>query len=581
MLKRDKIVGYLRVNLVDVVLFFITVSLLAYMLYLKPGMDNIIDLMNYHAYNGWALTSGEWWNHFHPAFVHSYYINYQDVFHWLLIDNLNIEWVVLILSIIHLSSSVPVYFLAREIEPSIIKIRSAWIAVLSVNTIFFLPHVGDFNGDIISALPMLYAIWLLVKMTNTNNWKLGVIAGILTGLSLSMKLTNVIYAPFFLLFICYWVYKRYWKLVSSITVTTIISFSTFILPQTLIILSSTDWKNPLFPLYNNIFKSRLAPEEPLDLSLFKIPLEYIVDLYTRNLVQTSLLVDVRYVYLLIISLILITGILIKSLMKIIKKDLASGTKGDPTINIIVIMVISTFLSIGLWAVQFGFNRYYFGVWVMMIPLSFAILSYILKTCINQKIKTQYEALIYLLLVTILFANINPTISRPYEIPVGEKLFEPMEISEITKYNAIILPGPGQASWLTVLHREHIEKSGQVWLSSAFNREDAKRADSLIQSKDAKSVGYIAILGNALHTSQNLATLGYKDAGNCTPINIDKYGYWYSIYHVCDAVYTGVYKYEIDIEEKIYAGGSASTPIPTGDSPPEVFIPFKRNNDIIN
>jgi uncharacterized membrane protein len=133
--------------------------------------------------------------------------------------------------------------------------RSLSIAVLSLSTIYFLPHIGDFNGDIISVIPMLYAIWLLVKFSRTGGLNNLMLAGSLAGLSLALKLTNVIFAPFFAAFILLWLVRRQIKAVLVVTASTILSFAVVILPRLGVPIDMTVSKSPLIKMLKLIVLS--------------------------------------------------------------------------------------------------------------------------------------------------------------------------------------------------------------------------------------------------------------------------------------------------------------------------------------
>jgi hypothetical protein len=567
-------------RMMDLLALSFSIFLLSYMLLLKPGMDNIVDLMNYHAYNGWSVVSGEWWNHFHPAFVHSYYINWYDVFHWLLIDNFSTNTVVIMLTVIHMTIVVPIYLITRELLTTASTVRLLWISILSLSTAQFLTHVGGFNGDILTAIPMLFAIWLLIKITHSPSMKLSVLAGVLTGLSLALKLTNIGYFPFFALFLIYWAYKKRWLNITVIAISTFTSFILLILPQSLAILSTTDWKNPLFPMYNNIFKSSLAPYESLSLDHYKIPFHRIDDYAFYDMVMYSLNIDMRYLMVLIImALVLITFIYSGVRSHFRKTSNIQENYSDESLNYksYFIMLLAAFASFILFASVFNTSRYTVGVWILFTPLIIIGLYYLIdKWFKGVLIQRLLFPILSLSIIVLLTLTINPSMGQVYKITDGdEELFKPIVSSEVTKYDSIILPGPGLASWLMVLHREHIEETGQLWLSTAFNREDAKRADKMLEGRDIGKVGYINAGGPNNFAEKNLNTLGFTDGGNCKPLDIDKYGFWYSIYVVCDAVYTGKYSYNVVNEYKVDGSNEAATPVPPGSTPPDLFVRFRR------
>jgi hypothetical protein len=580
-------------RLIDYVALFFSVFILGFMLSIRPGMYGIADLMNYHAFNGWAILSGEWWNHFHPGFIHHYYINYYDLFHWLILDSFNIEVVIIIMTLIQSAIAVPVYLLSRTLLPDAPKLRSLWIAILSLSTFHFLIHVGDFQGDILTAIPMLFAIWLLVKMTLKSSTKLAVLAGVLTGLSLALKFTNAVYAPLFIIFILYWLYKKQVRQSIALIVSTMLSFIILILPQSLAILSTTDWKNPLFPMYNNIFKSSLAPYESLSLDHYKVEFGMLPKYLLDNMVYFSINFDLRYLLFLGVSMVFISLFLNRSIMKLFKvasskKELSVAeaqlvdevsvikTKTNLIFSSLALLVFGVMASFAFFVSFYNTPRYAMGLWILFTPLVIISLNYLISSSLKKRsIAEGINGVLNLGVILSIFLTLNPVVYMPTNFAPGEKLFEPIKHAEVIKYDAILLPGPGFTTWLPVLHREHIKETGQVWLSTAFNREDAKRSDAILENVNLEKVAYINAGGSSEFTEANLNTLGFTDAGNCRPLNIDKYDFWYSFYTICDAKYTGEYSYTVNNEHKIDASFTASVPIPQGPDTPEAQQWFYR------
>jgi hypothetical protein len=561
-----------KVHLVDSLALLLSAALLIYMVYLKPGLDNIVDLMNYHAFNGWAIISGEWWNHFHPSFVHHYYINYYDLFHWVVLDSFNVEIAVSIMSAIHLSAAIPIYLLSRELMPNAPKIRSLWIATLSLSTQYFLPHMGDFNGDVLSAIPMLYAIWLLTKVSKSPSIKLASLAGTLAGFSLVLKLTNALYLPFFLLFIALWRLRKQWKSILGLTSGTVFGFLILVLPQSLIILGESK-TNPLFPFYNNIFRSPIAPEIAFDAPHYRMSVTETYN-WTINIL-TSPTGDFRLQVFIPLTLLF----LLAASVLLVRNPLSNTIRGvRQELVLIAILMASTLGSFWVHALQFGVQRYSVGIWLLTTPLLIAATHYLFELLVEQdKLRNLLQSTVILSFIIALLINLNPVMNRAYEIVPGEKLFEPSLNREIVKYDAIILPGPGVGAWLAVLHREHIKETGQLWLSTAFNREDAKRADAMLKDKDLENVAYINVGGSSAFAEKNLNTLGFTDAGNCRKLEgYNKYGYPYSHMSICDAKYTGEYGYKLEnLEDKMYGGGEAKAPIVADLSElKEIFVPFR-------
>lgn len=243
------------------------VPVLLGLLSVASGQDDGWDMRNYHLYNVHALLGQRLGFDLGAAGFQSYFNPTLDLPYYFLNQWLPPRAVGFVMGALHGLSFVLVYGIARQLLGRAQPRRLALLlALASVCVPGFLSELGNSMGDNLSALPVLVAIWLLLRRWELLlHWTarsalLALGAGLAMGLGAGLKLTNATYAvalcaALLTLPLPWWQRLRL-ACLSGVGVVAGMALSAgwwFLrMWQT--------FGNPLFPQFNNYFHSPLAPE---------------------------------------------------------------------------------------------------------------------------------------------------------------------------------------------------------------------------------------------------------------------------------------------------------------------------------
>lgn len=227
------------------------------------GKDMNWDLRNYHYYDGYALATGVWAHNYFPAQLQSYFVPTLDFITYLLISHLPPMWAGMVIGGFQGLN----FWLVFQIAARLIRTRKPWLqwvlwfgcAVVAMRSPTSTAELGntmqDFTVSVLVLGGILLLLTLYTRRSPTNRgvlWTLGA-AGLLLGVATGLKLTVAAFVvaavialllaanrqalyrlvPFvagaaigFVTTAGYWLYEMYAR-----------------------------FGNPLFPLYNAIFKS--------------------------------------------------------------------------------------------------------------------------------------------------------------------------------------------------------------------------------------------------------------------------------------------------------------------------------------
>jgi Glycosyltransferase family 87 len=219
------------------------------------GQDVNWDWQNYHEYNVWALLNGRYDVDAYPAGFQTYFnpIVYFPVY--LLRHYLPQPWGMMIVGAIHGLNLLVVYYLARTVLKGAATAATVAASLLiAASGPMTLSEVGTSFSDILTALPVLAGFTLLLRGRY-------LLAGLLLGAAVGLKLTNVVYA-FGAAAAVLFAQRPVWAMISLALggaiggVTTGGAWSLMLWHET---------GNPVFPLFNGIFRSKeLWPVNILD-----------------------------------------------------------------------------------------------------------------------------------------------------------------------------------------------------------------------------------------------------------------------------------------------------------------------------
>ncbi|MEW6342899.1 MAG: glycosyltransferase 87 family protein [Paraburkholderia sp.] len=168
------------------------------------GQDRNWDLFNYHLYNAYAFLHDKLHTDFAPAGMQTYFNPVLDLGYYLLNAYLPAPLAGFLMGAIHGLNFVLLLAIARRVLPDLpaedryrVPLLLALAGVLTAN---FLSELGNTMGDDTTALFSLASLLLLVtswhRLGSGSAKSLGmaVLGGLLVGLGMGLKLTNVVYA---------------------------------------------------------------------------------------------------------------------------------------------------------------------------------------------------------------------------------------------------------------------------------------------------------------------------------------------------------------------------------------------------
>jgi Glycosyltransferase family 87 len=158
------------------------------------GEDVNWDWLNYHEYNVWAVINGRYGLDALPAGFQTYFnpAVYFPVYY--LRHLLPLPYGMMIMGAVHGLNLLLIYFLVRVLlrEAATASAIGASILIAAVGPMT-LSEVGTSFSDILTALPILAGCVLILSADRSHHGRY-VLAGLLIGASVGLKLTNVVYA---------------------------------------------------------------------------------------------------------------------------------------------------------------------------------------------------------------------------------------------------------------------------------------------------------------------------------------------------------------------------------------------------
>jgi hypothetical protein len=230
------------------------------------GQDDNWDLRNYHWYNPYALLNGRLDADMAPAQWQSYFNPQIDVPYYLLTTTFPGRLVGFVMGLMHGLNFVLLAAIARQVlgsglAPARLPLLLAAAGVCGAG---FLSELGNTMGDNMTALLVLSSLLLVLRgWTRLEAWAprsagILLLSGLVMGLGTGLKLTNATYA--LALCVALLALPVPWRM----RFTNAILYGCAVMAG--VVASAGYWwltmwerfGNPLFPQFNNIFKSPLA-----------------------------------------------------------------------------------------------------------------------------------------------------------------------------------------------------------------------------------------------------------------------------------------------------------------------------------
>ncbi|WP_419963642.1 DUF7024 domain-containing protein [Pantoea vagans] len=396
----------------SLLLFSITLLMCFYTY--KTGQDGNFDLLNYHFFTGYSYVNDRIGD-ISPANIQTFTHPAVNSLAYFAFDKLLFPYSAWLILFVQLLSIPPLMLIAEEIclamtgcKQSLEKTLSLILCSISP---LWLSELGTSFFSSTTTPLVLWSLYLIIKK-NENYILEGLIAGILMGLALGLKLTN---APF--------------VIGSALAVITKAAFtdmtkmrflSSYVLGGVAgVILTShwywelwTIWGNPLFPFYNKIFQSPY-----FDLNnwrdtrwMFHNFKEY-VRFITEAVVITNKTSEVPFKDARLILVSLTPFIFLIRLNKKIKAS-------------VLILLTFFYTSYLLWALLFAYQRYAIPLEIMYGLIIWVALNQIIS---NQKIKN------LTLIVITMFSLWHFNIPDWGHIPPGKKINNPFSVKFSDKF----------------------------------------------------------------------------------------------------------------------------------------------------
>lgn len=158
------------------------------------GEDVNWDWMNYHEYNVWAVINDRYGIDAMPAGFQTYFNPYVYFPIYYLRHWLPLPYGMMIMGAAHGLNLLLIYFLVRALlrETATAGAIGAAILIAAVGPMT-LSEVGTSFSDILTALPILAGCVLILSAGKSNHGRT-ILAGVLIGAAVGLKLTNAVYA---------------------------------------------------------------------------------------------------------------------------------------------------------------------------------------------------------------------------------------------------------------------------------------------------------------------------------------------------------------------------------------------------
>ena len=224
------------------------------------GEDVNWDWQNYHEYNVWAVITGRYGIDALPAGFQTYFnpTVYFPVYY--LRHLLPLPYGLMILGAVHGLNLLLIYFLVRVLlkEAATASAIGASILIAAVGPMT-LSEVGTSFSDILTALPILAGCILILSADGRHGRY--VLAGLLLGAAVGLKLTNVVYA----LGAAAAVLIAARPLMATICLAIGGAIGAVATGGAWSLMLWREMGNPIFPLFNAVFQSReLVPMNIMD-----------------------------------------------------------------------------------------------------------------------------------------------------------------------------------------------------------------------------------------------------------------------------------------------------------------------------
>jgi hypothetical protein len=350
------------------------------------GQDINWDLQNYHLYNPYAYLHGRIDFDLSPAGLQTYFNPFLDLVYFSAIGVLDPKSVAFLIGVIQGFSFVIIFKIAKQILGAGCEGYAIILGIAGLLSVGFLSEVGTTLHDSLVGVLTLTALWLTMLaigyIGSDQRKSVGLLgmSGVLVGIACGLKLVFAIYA--LALFLGLFFVPLSWSLRFKLALLFGVSASAGLL------LTGGYWfykmwsefGNPLFPQFNNIFHGELASFEPIRDARF-LPINLYEKLFypavfTNNPLRVGELryEQVSWIFGYVALLALGGAGLFRS----------SKTEQDRRLSPQVMFLVVYFgISYVLWLNIFGIYRYLIPIEVLIPLLIFIAVDYFLKPSVPR------------------------------------------------------------------------------------------------------------------------------------------------------------------------------------------------------
>ena len=342
------------------------------------------DVGHYYIQNGWAALNDRFATDLAASEMHSFLNPAWNAFLWILIDNLPGRAVAFILGTIQALSLPALYYFTKRIlkrltgqaEPLV----TLGLAILGFMSSMQALYAGSLITEGFYATVMITA-FAMVMPTDRNQPGLKTLAitSVLIGLTVGLKLTNILYAIYFAIFVL--ILMPSWPLRLKAAVVCAVAGAGAIL------LTGGYWAwimyqefgNPIFPHFNHVFHSPEGPDGAfrdnryLAGSSLEILWRPFVFLFGEKLHLNKALHDPRFI---LTYLAMFIGPVAVWILGRSRSAIANRT--------LLAFCVASLVTYLIWALTFSISRYLTVFWLMGPTIAVAMVRYIYPGLFSNK-----------------------------------------------------------------------------------------------------------------------------------------------------------------------------------------------------
>jgi hypothetical protein len=377
-------------------LIFLTLVIFFGLTSIYLGKDINWDLRNYHFYNSYSFFNGRLKYDYLPAQIQTFHNPFLHLIIYQIITHFTPKISGFIIGGFQGINCFIIFSMAQIILPNNYSPRwklflSLLIAVLGASSPMFISEIGTTLGDNLTSLLVLLGFLFIIRNQKYNY----LISGLFFGCSIGFKLTNLVYGLAILITVIIIQKRIAQKISKAISIIIGLSVGILLTGGYWMWMMLENYKNPLFPYYNAIFKSpyfslvnfrdeRFIPKN----IIHAISYPFLWAVKEHPSLELAFR-DFRWLIIGFLFIILALKLIIINLNAPINNFLftvnSTSHENLPTeINTNLedsnqyIILLFTFLSFFIWLFQFGYQRYLIPLELMSGLATFCLLNQIIK-----------------------------------------------------------------------------------------------------------------------------------------------------------------------------------------------------------